>query len=154
MTIGERINTKRIDKAFSLTHFAEKVGISKQTLYKYEKGIVTNIPLDKIEAIAKALDTTPAYIMGWNEHTPLRELLEDDPAWKETLEKFKYDPVYRRNLQLLIDAIKEVSPKYEELAEDNARIINHFQQFLQLSTSGKEKVIDYTELVYNSEKDK
>lgn len=75
MTIGERINIKRKDKFFSLTHFAEKVGISKQTLYKYEKGIVTNIPLDKIVAIAEALDTTPAYLMGWEDEFTTKKLL-------------------------------------------------------------------------------
>ena len=46
---------------------AQKIGVSKQTLYKYENDIITNIPSDKIELLASVLDTTPAYIMEWEE---------------------------------------------------------------------------------------
>ena len=37
----------------------------RQTISKYENGIVTNIPSDRIEEIARILDTTPEYILGW-----------------------------------------------------------------------------------------
>ena len=47
------------------TDLADKIGVSKQTMYKYENNIVTNIPSDKIELIAKNLGTTPAALMGW-----------------------------------------------------------------------------------------
>ena len=43
------------------------IGESKQTIYKYEAGIVTNIPSDKIELIAKALRVQPEWIMGWTD---------------------------------------------------------------------------------------
>lgn len=65
MAIGEKIRERRIHIGLGQTELADKVGISKQTLYKYENGIVTNIPSDKVEAIARALNTTPAYLMGW-----------------------------------------------------------------------------------------
>lgn len=68
MTLGDRIKKQRELINISQTELAEKIGISKQTLYKYENNIVTNIPSDKIELIAKALDTTPSYLMGW-EHS-------------------------------------------------------------------------------------
>lgn len=65
MTIGERILSLRDRRGIGQTELANKAGISKQTLYKYETGIVTNIPSDKIEAIADALNVSPAYLMGW-----------------------------------------------------------------------------------------
>lgn len=65
MTKGERILDLRDRRGIGQTELAEKVGISKQTLYKYENNIVTNIPSDNIEAIAEALNVSPAYIMGW-----------------------------------------------------------------------------------------
>lgn len=65
MTIGERIKTVRETKKISQIDLANAVSISKQTLYKYENGIVTNIPSDKIEAIAAYLCVSPAYLMGW-----------------------------------------------------------------------------------------
>lgn len=67
MTVGEKIKRVRESKNIAQVDLATLVGISKQTLYKYENGIITNIPSNKIEAIASALETTPAYLMGWNE---------------------------------------------------------------------------------------
>lgn len=66
MTIGERIKNRRTSLGISQVSLADKVGISKQSLYKYENGIITNIPSDKISQIAVVLDTTPAYLMGWD----------------------------------------------------------------------------------------
>lgn len=67
MTIGERIKKKRIESGFSQVDFANKIDVSKQTLYKYENNIITNIPSDKIEAISKVLNLSPMYIMGWED---------------------------------------------------------------------------------------
>ena len=65
MTLGERIKFFRERKGLGQTELASLVNISKQRLYKYENNIITNIPSDKIEMIAKKLDTTPAILMGW-----------------------------------------------------------------------------------------
>lgn len=46
---------------------ADYIGVSKQAVYKYENNIVTNIPTDKVDAIAKRLKVSPAYLMGWEE---------------------------------------------------------------------------------------
>jgi repressor LexA len=67
MTVGERIIYLRDANGISQIELAKKIGVSKQNLYKYEKGIITNIPADKLEAIAKALNTTPSYLAGWDE---------------------------------------------------------------------------------------
>jgi transcriptional regulator with XRE-family HTH domain len=66
MTKGERIRAKREELGISQTDLANSVGISKQTLYKYENDIVTNIPSDIIEKLANKLNCSPAYIMGWD----------------------------------------------------------------------------------------
>ncbi len=67
MTIGDRIRKLRIASNLSQVELAQKAEISKQTLYKYETNIVTNIPSDKIELLAKILQTSPCYLMGWDE---------------------------------------------------------------------------------------
>ena len=67
MTKGERIKQRREQLGISQTELAECIGTSKQNLYKYENDIITNIPSDRVEALAKRLNTSPAYIMGWNE---------------------------------------------------------------------------------------
>lgn len=66
-TIGDRIKNLRLKIGKNQVSFADSIDVSKQTLYKYEHNIITNIPSDKIEAIAKLCNVTPAYIMGWEE---------------------------------------------------------------------------------------
>lgn len=70
MTIGKRIRQLREQQGYSQTYFAKKLNVSKQTLYKYENGIITNIPSDKVEKIAEYCGVTPAYIMGWEDNAP------------------------------------------------------------------------------------
>jgi repressor LexA len=65
--LSEKIKFLRKSKGMSLEQLAELVGTSRQTVHRYENGTITNIPHDKIEALAKALDTTPARLMGWEE---------------------------------------------------------------------------------------
>lgn len=65
MTIGERIKARRESLGMSQVALADSVNEIKQTIYKYENNIVTNIPISKISLIAKQLNVTPAYLMGW-----------------------------------------------------------------------------------------
>lgn len=78
MTIGERIRETREKLRYSQVDFADKLNISKQTLYKYENNIITNIPSDKIEAVAKLANISPAYLMGWDYNVgPIKKTVKD-----------------------------------------------------------------------------
>lgn len=66
MTKGDRIKQLREMIGMTQSELAEKSNTTKQSIYKYEQNIVTNIPSDRIEDIAKALGTTPQAIMGWD----------------------------------------------------------------------------------------
>ncbi len=70
MTVGERIKKERERFSISQTELAQKIGVSKQTLYKYETNIITNIPSDTIERTANVLNCSPAYLMGWDDEEP------------------------------------------------------------------------------------
>ncbi len=65
MSIGENIRSRRKELDMTLEDVASLVGLSRQTLSRYETGIIGNIPSDRIEMLAKALRTSPAYLMGW-----------------------------------------------------------------------------------------
>ena len=67
MTIGDRMKKRRIELKLVQEDVALVVGVTKQTIQKYENNIITNIPSDKIELIAKALNTSPSYLMGWDD---------------------------------------------------------------------------------------
>lgn len=64
-TIGERIADLRLRRGMTQVELAEAIGENKQLIYKYEHGIITNIPLSKVEAIAKALRCPPVVLTGW-----------------------------------------------------------------------------------------
>lgn len=68
MSIGTRMKERRLQLKKTLEEVGSIVGVSKATIQRYEKGAITNIPSDKIEKIAKALSTTPAFLMGWEEN--------------------------------------------------------------------------------------
>lgn len=77
MTKGERIRQLRINKGISQTDLAKYLKTTKQTISKYEKGIVTNIPSDKVEAMATLFGSTPQYILGWAEVQKKNDAMAD-----------------------------------------------------------------------------
>ena len=62
---------RREQLGITQTALADMIGESKQTIYKYESGVVSNIPSDKIEAIANVLDVSPAWICGWEQDSEI-----------------------------------------------------------------------------------
>ena len=64
--IMSRIKSRREELGMSYQALSEKVGISKSTLQRYETGYIKNMPIDKLEEIANALNVSPAYLMGWD----------------------------------------------------------------------------------------
>ena len=67
MSVGQRIRIAREQKNMTLDEVAKRCETTKQTIYKYENEIVTNIPYDKIVLLSKAVDVTPSYLFGWEE---------------------------------------------------------------------------------------
>lgn len=77
MTIGERIKQRRKELRMSADDLAERLGKDRSTIYRYEKGDIEKFPLDILEPIAKALQTTPQYLMGWKEVQKKNDRLSD-----------------------------------------------------------------------------
>ena len=67
MTIGQRIRAARERREMTLDEVAQRCNTTKQTIFKYENEIVTNIPYDKIVLLSNALDVSPSYLFGWDE---------------------------------------------------------------------------------------
>lgn len=67
MTIGKKIKDLRKKQNISIDELASKLGKNRATIYRYEKGDIENLPLDTLVPLAKALNTTPAHLMGWDE---------------------------------------------------------------------------------------
>ncbi len=68
MTIGDRIRIRREQLSLSQEDLAKRLGYkSRSSINKIEINH-QDLPQSKIKAIADALETTPSYIMGWEEH--------------------------------------------------------------------------------------
>lgn len=68
MEMGERIKELRIAKGLTQEQLAEKLGLQKSAIAKYENGRVENIKRSNIQALSEILDTSPAYLMGWSDY--------------------------------------------------------------------------------------
>lgn len=73
MTIGQKIKELRNQLNMSVDDLAIKLGKNRATIYRYERGDIENLPLDVLEPLANALETTPGYLMGWEETTNKKE---------------------------------------------------------------------------------
>lgn len=65
MTTGERIKCRRKELSMSAEQLAKKVNLSPATIYRYEKGDIEKVPADILKKVARALNSSPAYLMGW-----------------------------------------------------------------------------------------
>lgn len=65
MKFKDRLKEQRLLNKMTLEELGTKIGVSRQTIQRYESGVIKNIPPDKVELIAKYLHTTPGYLMGW-----------------------------------------------------------------------------------------
>lgn len=66
-TLYDRIKSRRIELGLTVEELAHKMGYKdKSSISKIENG-KADIPQSKIAAFADALETTTAYLMGWEE---------------------------------------------------------------------------------------
>lgn len=67
MTTGERLKQLRKEHKLTQEELGTKIGVQKAAIQKYEKGTVTNIKKESLIKLAQVLDTTPEYILGWDD---------------------------------------------------------------------------------------
>lgn len=100
MSIGTKIRTLREARNMSLDDVAKLCNTTRQTIYKYENEIVTNIPYDRIILLAKALNTTPSQLFEWED----KKISPHEPALTEgeklVLELFRQIPADQQPMVL------------------------------------------------------
>lgn len=89
LSIGDRIRIRREQLNISQDELAKALGYkTRSSITKIERD-ASKLPQDKIYTIALALDTTPAYIMGWEEEKPTGETADEPFAnLSEEVRKF------------------------------------------------------------------
>lgn len=69
MTTAERIRHRRKEIGMSADTLAERIGVSRSTVFRYENGSIEKLPINNLVPIACALNTTLGYLMGWDENS-------------------------------------------------------------------------------------
>lgn len=109
-TVSQRLKDLIDHSSYTRTEIANKAGISKQTLYKYENGIVTNIPSDKIELFSRIFHVSPAYLMCWDNE-------EIEAAAEVQIDADIYYDHIEAELKAIIDDIIKLHMTKEELSQ-------------------------------------
>lgn len=124
MRIGQRISARRKELKISADELAKRLGKDRSTIYRYEKGDIENLPLDILEPIAQALETTPAYLMGWEKQT------EEKPV--ETANK-SADLLLRIEGKENDTDLMVMLEEYSKLSESKQAQVREYVHFLLLS---------------------
>ena len=66
MTTGDRMKARRKELKLSAEDVATALNVSRATIFRYEKGDIEKLPGTALEPLAKVLQTTVAYLMGWS----------------------------------------------------------------------------------------
>lgn len=154
MTKGEKIKSLRISKGLSQIELANILNTTKQNIYKYETGIITNIPSDKIEQMARIFKVSPSYIMGWNDDTfadetnniNVKNQIKISSHELNVIEAYRNKP----DMQPVVDKILDVSTTTNNSNPDMREIQNkcdnktHLVYKAARSNSGKQA--DYIEV--------
>lgn len=120
--VGDRIRMMRRRAGLTLEDVAKHLGIGKQAVYKYEKGTVTNIPLDNIEKMAEIFGTTPEYLSGWTAddrhiEMDLQLFADRNLSYDEQNLVNDFRSLSVRGQQLLIDRAEELKLLYGKKSE-------------------------------------
>lgn len=99
-TIGQNIKKRRKELGITQSQLAEVVGYTdKSTIAKIESG-EREMPSSKLEKVALALRTSPAYLMGMIDEEA-QQVFEDNFNFIATMQKYNLQPIAKRKIMVL-----------------------------------------------------
>lgn len=89
MTTGERIKLRRKELGLSADKLAEAIGVSRSTMFRYENGYIEKLPINNLVPLARALNTTVGYLMGWDDEKDAPIVGANDGCDNEAMHYFE-----------------------------------------------------------------
>ena len=89
MTTAERIKQRRKDLGLRAEDVAERSGVPRSTMFRYENGEIEKLPINHLVPIAKALHTSVDYLMGWTEDEKEPIPMDEDRLDQEFVRLFE-----------------------------------------------------------------
>lgn len=107
MDVCNIIKKRREELGLTYEELGKKIGVGKSTVRKWEIGAIENMRRDSIVALAKALDISPAVIMGWNTKEETLTLSNDE---KQLLDNYnKLNDLGKREANKRVSELTEIS---------------------------------------------
>lgn len=131
MNTGDRIKQRRMELGLTVDDLAERINKSRATIYRYENGDIENMPTTILEPLAKALYTTPADLMGWEQ---VDSHFSGKEAPKEIYDKFK------NNVSKFHGEHKELLDIYEKLSSPNQKRVFTYSKNLLMNQQMEEEL--------------
>ncbi|MDR1755216.1 MAG: XRE family transcriptional regulator [Eubacterium sp.] len=122
MTIGKRIKQRRKELGLSADQVAERLGVDRTTLFRYERGAITKVPTSTMAKLAKILYTSPVYLMG----------LSDAPSMLLTPATLRISRAYEMAPQREQGLVKNILADYL----DNDVIYVDFKRYSKFASTG------------------
>ena len=86
--LKDLIKDRRVKIGKTMEQIGLEVGVSKATVQRWESGEIKDMRRDKLVTLARALNTTPAYLMGWDtEGKTLDQIAQEDAAILDAYQK-------------------------------------------------------------------
>jgi len=138
MNIGNRIKNRRLELGLSVEDVAARLNKNRATIYRYESNEIENLPTTVLEPLAEILQTTPAFLMGW----------EDDPFDYDNYEGYIH-PMFDGDAKKQIAFEKAVDEGVEqEQIEVYKHAQEHLKKYTRLDKHGKQIVDTITDIEY------
>lgn len=103
MKVNEMIEHRRKELGLTMEEVANKVGVSKSTVKKWESGYIKNMRRDKMALLAEALQISPMGLL--DDTSDDSQGYYSDPDVVALAEELRTDP----NRRILFDATKDLS---------------------------------------------
>ena len=114
MTVADRIREKRIELQLSQAELARRANYSDKTAISKIENAGNDITMKQVRRIAKALNVTEAFLMGWEDSA--------EPSVSYTIDTSDND---------LTDKARELWMQYEGLSPDKQAAFLNYLKFLQ-----------------------
>lgn len=108
MSIGERIKTRREELGMSQEDLAHKLGYKNRSSINKIELDKQNLRQTKIKAIADALDTTPAYIMGWENVSPDEQFHKELDGYFQEMREVAVEEAYSKEERELLENFRSL----------------------------------------------
>lgn len=146
-TIGNRIYTRRKQLHYTMEELGDKVGVTKSTINKWEKGTITNFNRSTLAKIADALDCSVQYLLGESEYIQDNSV-SHSLSWKDydsTLSKEiahdmqSFNVLDKEVIYIVMNLLSseidfdETIKYYAQLDSDNKYYVNRFIELLYLN---------------------